>query len=121
MTVGPWKPITLMTYTTRIAEVDVRTDVSDNLDALTLAAEVTLSSSFTGVIEVQVKSPTGEAVASDRLTVSNSKIAKYEKSFGRGDVDLWFPVGYGKQSLYSLHLTLLDEVSKFMTLFCRLH
>lgn len=115
MTVGPWKPITLEAYTTRIAEVDVRADVSGNLDAK-LSAAITLTSSFTGVIDVQVKSPAGDVVVSERLNVNDSKGANFEKSFAGGEVELWYPVGYGKQPLYSLNLSLLDQVSQPMTL-----
>ncbi|KAF6762656.1 beta-mannosidase [Ephemerocybe angulata] len=108
MTVGPWKPISLQTYTARVADVDVRVEVSENLE-VQLSAEISLSDSVTGAVQVDLKNPEGNTVASEKLGVTDSKKAEFKKSFASGEVDLWYPVGYGKQPLYSLHVTLLDK------------
>jgi beta-mannosidase len=109
MTVGPWKPIKLEAYSTRIADVDVRVDVSQDLDAQ-LDAQIAFSGAVTGTAVVELKNPAGEVVHSEPLAVRDANVAHYKQTFASNELQLWYPVGYGKQPLYSLHVTLLNEV-----------
>lgn len=109
MTVGPWKPIRLETHTTRVEELDVRVDVSENLDA-NFSATVSLSHDLTGAIQVDLKSPAGTVVGSERLELVQSKSATFSKSFLAKEIELWYPVGYGKQPLYTLEVSVYDKV-----------
>ncbi|TEB30224.1 beta-mannosidase [Coprinellus micaceus] len=108
MTVGPWKPIKLEAYSTRIADVDVRVDVSQDLDAQ-LDAQIAFSGAVTGTAVVELKNPAGEVVHSEPLAVRDANVAHYKQTFASNELQLWYPVGYGKQPLYSLHVTLLNE------------
>ena len=33
-------------------------------------------------------------------------------SLGKGEIEGWYPIGYGKQALYDLELSLLSDVSQ---------
>ena len=110
MTVGPWKPIKLEAYSTRIADVDVRVDVSEDLDAQ-LDTRIAFSGAVSGTAVIELKNPAGDVVHSERLAVRDAKAAHFQKTFASNELELWYPVGYGKQPLYSLHMTLFYEVS----------
>ncbi|KZT12292.1 glycoside hydrolase family 2 protein [Laetiporus sulphureus 93-53] len=83
MTCGPYRPISLTTYTVRISEVHTRATVSQ-----------------------------APGLLADRILGGDN--------FERGNlidwdldgvVQLWWPVGYGKQSLYALDIALMSEDS----------
>jgi beta-mannosidase len=108
MTIGPWKPIALETYSTRISDVDVRVDVSEDFFA-TINVALTLSSEEPVVASVHVKNPAGDRMIgrpSDKMHGTASM------SFGmsKDAYELWWPVGYGKQTLYAVEIIISDEV-----------
>ncbi|KAI1463149.1 glycoside hydrolase family 2 protein [Daldinia caldariorum] len=110
LTCGPWRPINLEVYESRIADLWVDIDVDKSLKFATVtthastegkASQVWFDISFNGLPIV------GQAVASGgsaTFTIDNPK--------------LWYPVRYGKQPLYTVTATLdedgkiIDSVSK---------
>ncbi|KAI8963662.1 glycoside hydrolase family 2 protein [Daldinia sp. FL1419] len=110
LTCGPWRPINLEVYESRITDLWVDVDVDKSLKFATVtthastegkASDVWFDISFKGTPIV------GQAVASGEsatFTIYNPK--------------LWYPVRYGKQPLYTVTATLdeddkiIDSVSK---------
>ncbi|KAG6919397.1 hypothetical protein DXG01_006280 [Tephrocybe rancida] len=107
MTVGPWKPVSLQTYKTRIVDLDIRSDVSEALD-VKLTADLTLSSDASGIALFVLKAADGSVVASTTAPADAGHV-KVAFEFPTGKVDLWYPVGYGKQPLYTVEAKLSDE------------
>lgn len=112
MTTGPWKPISLDTYQTRISEVRVDANVSEELDA-----EVKVLFSLAGakqktkatVTLISADDGTSIATKDVHLTAGDggeSITFKLEKDAFK----LWYPVGYGKQPLYEATVELKNEV-----------
>lgn len=122
MTTGPWKPVHLESYTMRIVDVDIRSNVSEKLDVKLSAcfsisgldspsAPATVSVSFT------LKSPDGSILkSSDGINLDKLGCAKATWEWSAGELKLWYPVRYGEQPLYTAEVVLLDDVRAF----CRL-
>lgn len=111
MTVGPWKPIKLHTYHTHITDVDIRSTVSESL-AVELTVEFVLSEKKPGFASVHLKNPDGTLrIGESKIETSPGK-AKAGFSFSPGVLDLWYPVGYGKQPIYTVEVQIADEVKK---------
>jgi len=118
MTTGPWKPVSLHTYHVRIVEVDARIIVGEGLDAQ-LSTKISLSSSIDGSVQVDLKSPTGEIVRTNHLRADRTDCVMYREDFAAKEIELWYPIGYGKQPLYSLEVTLFDKVSQGLHSSCQ--
>lgn len=114
MTVGPWKPITLETYQTRITDLDVRSEVSETLD-VKLSATFTFSEKTPGFASFVLKSPDGEVEASSNKIPVGTGHAKVSFEWDAGQLQLWYPVGYGAQPLYTVEVELTDIVSRQRT------
>jgi beta-mannosidase len=107
LTCGPWRPIRLEIYEARVAEIDIKTTVNDDLDAAEViidlviegsAADATLSLSYGEAND----SSLGSVIArrDDKGSVSTTwKVSKPH---------LWYPRGYGKQPLYSVRIELIN-------------
>ena len=109
MTVGPWKPIRLETYTTRIADLDVRPRVDEKLCAdVDIAFE--LSNSSRSIATVSVNGPDGKLVIGQTDLAIQSERAEAHFKLSAGAFDLWFPVGYGKQPIYTVEIKITDKV-----------
>ncbi|KAG6855147.1 hypothetical protein C0991_006076 [Blastosporella zonata] len=112
MTVGPWKPISLQSYETRIVDLDIRTDVSEALD-VKLTADLALSDSPNGSASFVLKAADGSVVASTTATIDAGH-AKVAFEFPAGKIDLWYPVGYGKQPLYTVEAKVSNEANEIL-------
>lgn len=110
MTVGPWKPISLETYVARIVDLDVRNYVSEDLSA-SLDVTFSLSTQENGTALVNLKSPDGVLVAGQSNIKINTTDAKAHFSLSSGTFDLWYPVRYGKQPLYTVEVQVADSVN----------
>jgi beta-mannosidase len=112
MTCGPWRPISLHTYTVRITDLRVQTHVSESLDAdIKVSLHV---SSLTGWMSVTIRDKTGQVVReADSLIINDGK-AEVEFEGAKGEFELWYPVGYGKQPMYSVQVQVTDEVCLVM-------
>ncbi|KAF9058147.1 glycoside hydrolase family 2 protein [Panaeolus papilionaceus] len=109
MTTGPWKPIKLEVYHNRIADIDIRSDVSENLD-VNLTAELQTSVKSEGTyVTFTLKRPDGtvEKVA-EKIDLGNGS-AEIDFEWKAGELELWYPVGYGSQPLYTVEIVLHDK------------
>ncbi|EIN10923.1 glycoside hydrolase family 2 protein [Punctularia strigosozonata HHB-11173 SS5] len=113
MTTGPWRPIFLHTYETRIDDLDIRSKVSPSLDVF-LSVDCTLSHDVACTSSVALVDASGNRViGGSNLTVKNG-YARAEFSLSAGTVDLWYPVGYGKQPIYTVEVQIADEAGKVL-------
>nr|WNZ75368.1 hypothetical protein [Trichoderma harzianum] len=101
LTCGPWRPIYLESFVTRIADLNIDIDVADSLDEATL----TITSELQGhddnelAVRVSVASPDGENVFTGD---GNGKVKLTSPK-------LWYPVGYGDQPLYTVTAVLGNQ------------
>ena len=113
MTVGPWKPISLHAYDMRIVDVDIRCRVSETLDAEAIV-NVELSENITGLISITFNDANGTLVRRHDGTTVKSGRSSVLFNFSAGEVDLWYPVHYGKQPLYTAEVQIKDVVRCFI-------
>ncbi|PKS08321.1 hypothetical protein jhhlp_005265, partial [Lomentospora prolificans] len=109
LTCGPWRPINLEVYDSRLEDLFFETDV----DPETRTAKVTTIARTEGsASKVRFDiSLDGTSVASQTVDATAGTDIKAE--FTVTDAKLWFPVRYGEQTLYTITATLLadsDEV-----------
>ncbi|KIY73725.1 glycoside hydrolase family 2 protein [Cylindrobasidium torrendii FP15055 ss-10] len=108
MTVGPWKPIYIESYTNSISDLFIKTDVSEALD-VNLAISLSRSEHTPGGASVTLKAPDGSIVGDwKRDALDDKNVYDIEQKFEAGRLQLWYPVGYGKQPLYTVEATILD-------------
>ncbi|KKA20968.1 Glycoside hydrolase family 2 protein [Rasamsonia emersonii CBS 393.64] len=98
LTCGPWRPIYLESFTARITDLSVDIAVNDGLDAaeVNVAVELEGKASKDAAVEVAIADPEGKLVSQAVVQGSGSC------SFTIKDPQLWYPIGYGKQPLYSV-------------------
>ena len=108
MTVGPWKPIYLHTYTHRITDLRITSNVDKNL-SVTGQVTFTLSEPAKEGFKVtaSIKSASGAQLVAQELSADAGKL---EFSLKPEEVELWFPIGYGKQALHTFTVALKDTV-----------
>jgi hypothetical protein len=110
LTAGPWRPVSLHTYHTRISDLHISAEVDENLEA-TLIVRMALSpQEGSGTSEVLLKDPSGSIVASQSSLAIKGGAARAEFRFVKGEVKLWYPVGYGDQPLYDVQVKVFDDV-----------
>ncbi|KAF8651012.1 hypothetical protein AX16_004970 [Volvariella volvacea WC 439] len=115
MTVGPYRPITIRTFTSRLDEVHVRTSVTSGLQSslkvdLKIAGSPTLCEVF-----VELKDLDGNVLRHQRLQLSEQSphglIKLCDWDLAPDQVQLWWPVGFGAQPLYDVVVSLLHQDS----------
>jgi len=101
MTAGPFKPIYLEEYDDRIEELDIDVEVSPGLDMAILSiSAVTLNGSR---VTVHISGPDGGSPLSVPLLSGQRRKVTIENP------ELWYPVGYGNQPLYTATAVLSDQ------------
>lgn len=108
MTVGPWKPIYLHTYTHRITDLRISSNVSEDLSVtgqVTFALNETAKDGFK--VSATIKAASGAQLVAQELSADDGKL---EFSLKPEEVELWFPIGYGKQALHTFTVALKDKV-----------
>ena len=114
LTVGPWRPISLHTYHTRISDLHISALVDESLHA-DLVVRIALSPLGTsGTAEVLLKDSTGSIVTSQNNIIIKNDAARAVFRFKKGEVKLWYPVGYGEQPLYDVQVRVLGDVRSLL-------
>lgn len=113
MTVGPWKPIYLQPYAARISDLHIKSTVSESLDValdISLAAVSSIPVSELSA-SLAIEKTDGTTISVHDIPLSQSPdagaiIGSLPLTFKKGEVELWWPVGYGAQPLYTFSVIL---------------
>ncbi|KIK97998.1 glycoside hydrolase family 2 protein [Paxillus rubicundulus Ve08.2h10] len=108
MTVGPWKPINFHSYDLYLADVDIRSIVSEALSDVKVTVDLSLSDKSSGSASVTLKSPQGAVVYTEKNLPIESGHGFVELGFSSGELELWYPVHYGKQPIYTVEIVVSD-------------
>ena len=109
MAVGPWKPVKLHCYVTKISELDIRSQVSEAL-AVNVTVDVLFSGNSPVLASVVLRDPHGVKIVDEPKIKVESGYSRVEFGFAPGNLELWYPVGYGKQPLYTVEVEVTNEV-----------
>ncbi|KAI0068656.1 glycoside hydrolase family 2 protein [Artomyces pyxidatus] len=112
MTVGPWRPISLHVYQTRITDFRVASVVDENL-AVDVDVSISLSSDAGATAVVSLHKPSGYVLYDSKVTLSNGE-GQIKFHLNKSEVELWYPVGHGKQPLYQVEIRVYDKQSNLL-------
>ncbi|KAH7273436.1 hypothetical protein MRS44_001674 [Fusarium solani] len=110
LTCGPWKPINLEVYESRIYDLHAQVEVEESLKTATVVVHADVEGKASQAQFVVTLD--GKEVAS---TTTDVKDAKVSTTFHIQDPALWYPIRYGKQPLYTIQATLLENETKVDT------
>ncbi|KAI0005036.1 glycoside hydrolase family 2 protein [Russula compacta] len=114
LTVGPWRPVSLQTYHTRISNLHISTQVDVSLE-VDLVASIALSPSGTsGTAEILLRDPGNFLVSGQSNVKINGGAVRAVFHYKKGEVKLWYPVGYGEQPLYEVQVKVFDDKSQLL-------
>ncbi|KAF3071314.1 Beta-mannosidase B [Daldinia childiae] len=103
MTAGPWRPIYLEQYVSRIDDVWTHYEVSEDLKRCSgrIFAKVAGTSQESIVLSVSFR---GTTIWEKECVVNSDGLAETE--FQIDNPELWYPFGYGQQARYELKATI---------------
>ncbi|KAJ6539298.1 glycoside hydrolase family 2 protein [Mycena capillaripes] len=107
MTTGPWKPISLISYENRITDLDARAQVSESLE-VQLTAKISLLEKKKGYLSFVLKRPDGSEEVSASKIPTDDGVGQVSFAFSSGQLQLWYPVNYGDQPLYTVEVEITD-------------
>lgn len=114
MTAGPWRPVHLHSYATRIKDLRISSNVNSDL-AVDLDVSISLDTPLSGAVDIVLLDESGKVVVKkDDVDLGNGDI-KEHFHLAKEEVELWYPVGYGKQPLYSVRVQVKDAVCPLST------
>ncbi|KAJ7069084.1 glycoside hydrolase [Mycena belliarum] len=112
MTCGPYRPITLKTFSTRVEEVQTHALLSED-NVPSLKVDVTLAGALDSALGASLRVVLSNAdktvLKSQDMPVNglaNTSVVSWDLA---GRVEPWWPVGYGAQHLYTVAVLLLDK------------
>jgi beta-mannosidase len=103
-TSGPWKPIYLEAFESRISDFVVRQEVREDLKTAVVKITGSVEGETQKVVGIEVLSPTGASIAKQEVEVDNK--GSFSASLNIQSPDLWWPFMYGSQPLYTISATL---------------
>jgi beta-mannosidase len=111
MTAGPYRPISLRTYTARITDVDAHAAVSEILaPSLQVGISVAGTISAAHFARIHLMTFDGATVREETVRVdSKTKLDHLLRWDLQSQVDLWWPIGYGSQARYTVEVSLLTS------------
>jgi len=94
-----------------IVDLHVRTKVSESL-GVHISLDVALSETASVYASVVLNSPDGSKKIAEIFIEVRAGHAKLAFSLLPGVIDLWYPVGYGQQPIYTMEVQIIDQVHK---------
>lgn len=117
MTAGIWRPVRLEVYTARVVDFWPRTNLSFDQKTAEITATAKVDTVIGGVHNARFSlTLRGNPIAQQEIPVSSD--GQSQVTFRVNGPELWWPHGYGAQTLYEVSITLLhgdetvDHVSK---------
>lgn len=107
---GPWRPVSLHAYHTRISDLHISAQVDESLDADLIIRIALFPQEISGAAEVLLKDPSGSVVTRQGSVGIKGGTAQAVYHFAKGDVKLWYPIGYGEQPLYDVQVNVFGDV-----------
>ncbi|EPQ58996.1 glycoside hydrolase family 2 protein [Gloeophyllum trabeum ATCC 11539] len=108
MTVGPWRPIHLHSYTTRISSLFANAIVSSSLEP-TLDVRFSLSHKVASTASVTLRDLKGKVILVNEKAAVNDGEGELIFKPSNDQVELWYPVGYGAQPIYTVEVAVKDQ------------
>ncbi|KAI1095304.1 glycoside hydrolase family 2 protein [Rostrohypoxylon terebratum] len=108
LTAGPWRPIYLETFVTRISDLGIDIEVLDTLYKAIITVSVELEGAHvdTASTSLEISDPSGRKIDHGEIQGCGSY------RFIIQNPSLWYPLGYGKQPLYTFTATVGDDLHK---------
>lgn len=104
MTCGPWRPINLEVYESRISDLYTEITVDKSLGKARVVAHATTEGAASKVrFDLSLD---GKQVATQTAHVANGSA---QSTFDLRNPELWYPIRYGKQPLYTIKAILLAD------------
>ncbi|KAK8034728.1 Beta-mannosidase B [Apiospora rasikravindrae] len=100
LTCGPWRPVHLEIYSSRLGDLWLDIDVEESLKIATVTAHTSIEGDA-GRIRFDVQF--------DGRTVAAQEVDGTDATFRINDPELWYPARYGKQPLYTVKATLIHD------------
>ncbi|KAK8031122.1 Beta-mannosidase B [Apiospora arundinis] len=100
LTCGPWRPVHLEVYSSRLWDFWLDVDVEESLKTATVTAHTSIEGKA-GKIRFDVEL--------DGRTVAAQEVDGTDATFLINDPELWYPARYGKQPLYTVKATLIHD------------
>ncbi|KAK6850215.1 Beta-mannosidase B [Apiospora arundinis] len=100
LTCGPWRPVNLEVYSSRLWDFWLDVDVEESLKTATVMAHTSIEGKA-GKIRFDVEL--------DGRTVAAQEVDGTDATFLINDPELWYPARYGKQPLYTVKATLIHD------------
>ncbi|KAK8066037.1 family 2 glycosyl hydrolase [Apiospora hydei] len=100
LTCGPWRPVHLEIYSSRLGDLWLDIDVDESLKTATVTAHTSIEGKA-GKIRFDVEL--------DGRTVAAQEVDGTDATFRISDPELWYPARYGKQPLYTVKATLIHD------------
>lgn len=104
MTCGPWRAVRLETSYARISDMRVDYDLNKSLDDVVVRVAVSTERSSKADVKIAIRSA-NELIFEKTVSVDSKGVAKAD--FHISQPKLWFPHGYGEQSLYTCEAVLI--------------
>lgn len=115
MTAGPWKPVTLETYVTRIDDIWAQNEVSEDLKSVSGSIFTRVAGNMGKDDQVSISlSLEGQTVFQQVVDVRDAALTRdglIKVPFKLADPKLWYPKGYGNQPRYLLQAKLHHKTS----------
>ncbi|KAA1466453.1 beta-mannosidase [Dentipellis sp. KUC8613] len=113
MTTGPWRPVSLELYNARITDFRVSSVLNEDLE-VSLDVTLSVSSENASLASVILKAPSGVTVVGQKDIPVSDGTARAQFHLKKGEVDLWYPVGYGKQPIYEVQAEVQDQQANLL-------
>ncbi|GAA5950527.1 hypothetical protein JCM21900_001217 [Sporobolomyces salmonicolor] len=107
MTAGPWRPVRLEMYSSRIYDFWPRGFVSDTLEPVLKVHFKIVDVSPSHLLNFSLLDSSRRNLT--KLSITASDDGEHCWRFEQDEVELWWPAGMGKQVLYTVKLDLVDE------------